>query len=178
MTVADDKKELMDIISELKDKIKSMEDDKEKKCNQAKEQLLSQLAVTADKYRTATGVAEALNTIRNVRGNHEIKIIDELSDAHEIATNMSGITSKLHDKVDDTPCDKMDTVLDGLYNKDYVAIIGDVNCLSMELMILDLCRNVGPACGDMVAFIKRADQEIEDTKKELEDRTLELNGLK
>lgn len=159
-------------IKELEDKIKSMKEDKEKKCKAAKEQLIEMLEVTADKYRTATGTAEALRVLRFVLG--EKASINYIEKACSIAHLMADSVCEMIIKAQDLPYAEMDQLCDGFYNKDFkyngreLEVENGIE-LACEMMCIDLCRNVGGAAEDMVEFIKRVEADIDDTGKQLKE---------
>lgn len=162
-----------DVISELEEKIKGMKKDQESKCSQAKEQLINQLEVTADKYRTATGVMEALRVIRMVQDDTTY----DIESACVIALNMANEVMRMKDVAENLEYEKMDNLCDDFYVKDYASIEEyGVIPLAFELMRLDLCRNVGPAAEDITEFYKRSTQDIDDTKEELSKQVVERFG--
>lgn len=148
-------------IKELEDSIESMKADKEKKCSSAKDQLIEMLRVTVDKYRTATGTAEALRTLRFVFGTDDV----DLTLANKLAWDLSYEVQKMIEKAQELSYANMDQLCDGFYDKEFT----DDNFfkLAFEMMRIDLCRNVGPAAEDMVEFIKRTQEEIDKTGEEL-----------
>lgn len=164
-------------IKELEDKIESMKADKEKKCKAAKEQLVSMLEVTVDKYRTATGTAEALRTLRFVTGND----LANLTWANQLAWDMAAEVNKMCEKAKKLSYAEMDQLCDDFYDKEFriaypprfsndeIPSIEEEHCycLAFEMMRIDLCRNVGGTAEDMVEFIKRVEEEIDATGKEL-----------
>lgn len=155
-------------IKELEDKIKSMKEDKEKKCKAAKEQLINMLEVTVDKYLTATGTAEALRILRFVDGSDDIDIYW----ANKLALNMAAETKRMKSHAEELSYAKMDQLCDGFYDKKFKIDDNHTNFnksyqLAYEMMRIDLCRNVGGAAEDMVEFIKRVEEEIDQTGEEL-----------
>ena len=160
-------------IKELEDKIKGMKEDKEKKCKAAKEQLVDMLEVTVDKYRTATGTAEALRVMRFVYGENVNDCAPTVFVclANELAREMAGVTQDMVEKAKKLSYANMDQLCDGFYNKDF-EIDEDADALydlCVEMMKIDLCRNVGGAAEDMVEFIKRVEADIDDTGKQLKE---------
>ena len=151
----------MVIIKELEDKIESMKADKEKKCKLAKEQLVSMLEVTVDKYRTATGTAEALRVLRFVVGSDKVN----LAQANRLAWDMAVEADKMREKAKKLAYAEMDKLCDGFYEKEFKS--DSAYELAFEMMRIDLCRNVGEAAEDMVEFIKRVQEEIDSTGEEL-----------
>ncbi len=166
-------------IKELEERIASMKEDKEKKCKSAKEQLINMLEITVDKYRTATGTAEALRTLRFVVGSDEVN----LSLANRLAWDMAVETSKMKDKADSLAYAEMDKLCDSFYEKEFKISYPDhysnddladiefdhLYKLAFEMMRIDLCRNVGGAAEDMVEFIKRTQEEIDACGEKLKE---------
>ena len=153
-------------IKELEEKIDKMKADKETKCKAAKVQLIDMLEVTVDKYRTATGTAEALRTIRFVVGDDEV----DLTWANKLAWDLSFEVEKMIEKAEKLPYAEMDRLCEGFYNQEFKIFDGKKDNyfnLAFELMRIDLCRNVGPAAEDMVEFIKRTQEEIDACGEEL-----------
>lgn len=167
------------MIKELEEKIVSMKKDKEAKCKAAKEQLVEMLKVTVDKYRTATGTAEALRVLRFVVGNDEVN----LTWANRLAWDMAVEADRIREKAEKLAYAEMDKLCDGFYEKefklaypetdndmDYGPIETDhLYQLAFEMMRIDLCRNVGGSAEDMVEFIKRTQEEIDATGEKLKE---------
>lgn len=149
-------------IKELEDKITSMKKDKEAKCKAAKEQLINMLEITVDKYRTATGIAEALRVLRFAVG--EVRSGD-IRKATKLAWDMAIETNKMCEKAKTLAYAEMDKLCDGFYNKN--CKLEYAEDLAFEMMRIDLCRNVGEAAEDMVSFIRRVQEEIDATGEEL-----------
>lgn len=157
-------------IKELEDQIKSMKKDKEAKCKSAKEQLVDMLDVTVDKYRTATGTAEALRVLRFTNGDRDVRIVDAIDLAHQMAEEALA----MRDKADSLSYAEMDQVCDGFYEKDFecddrFADSAHARALAFEMMRIDLCRNVGSSAEDMVEFVKRVQDEIDKTGEKLKE---------
>lgn len=157
------------IADELRDKIDKMVEDRDKKLKSAKEQLIENLNVTADKYRTATGIMEALRVMRMVNDGRpeDMMIYDEMEQARNLAALMVVEVSKLVEKAEKLGYGEMDDLCKDAYKEDFVSDEFSALDLCAELMRLDLCRNVGPAAEDMVAFIDRVQEEINETSDEL-----------
>ena len=165
------------MIKELEDKIEKMKKDKLTKCKAAKEQLVEMLKVTVDKYRTATGTAEALRVLRFVVGGDEVN----LTWANDLAWDMAVEADKIRKKAEKLAYAEMDKLCDGFYEKEFkISYADDIDdskwdtieqkhCykLAFEMMRIDLCRNVGGSAEDMVEFIKRVQEEIDATGEEL-----------
>lgn len=162
-------------IKELEEQLVKMAEDKEKKCASAKEQLISMLEVTVDKYRTATGTAEALRVLRFTVGDTNDSI--DLSWPNSLAIAMADVANSMKLKAEKLSYDEMDQLCDGFYDKEFKITSGETDeehtlnymKLAEEMMRIDLCRNVGGAAEDMVEFIARVDAEIEATQKKLDE---------
>lgn len=172
-----------DAIKELEDKIESMKKDKEAKCKAAKEQLVGMLEVTVDKYRTATGTAEALRVLRFAVGEGNTV---NLTWANRLAWDMAVEADRLREKAESLGYDEMDKLCDGFYEKEFKLEYpkyrddrqeyeyeeidtGFLYKLAFEMMRIDLCRNVGGSAEDMVEFIKRVQDEIDATREKLKE---------
>lgn len=166
-------------IKELEGKLESMKADRETKCKAAKEQLVEQLKVTVDKYRTATGTAEALRTLRFVVGADDV----HLTCANRLAWDMASVVDMMRKKAEGLDYGMMDDLCDEFYEKEFKLEYDSEKLdeayykLAFELMRIDLCRNVGEAAEDMVSFVNRVQEEIDSTQAEL-DKLLEIKADK
>ena len=160
------------LIDELEGKRDSMAKDRDAKCKSAKEQLVSMIEVTVDKYRTATGTAEALRVLRFAYGNDNVAIYE----AVQMANRMAVETDKMKQKAEKLGYAEMDQLCDGFYEKEFDG--KNYIDLAFEMMRIDLCRNVGEAAEDMVAFLERVDSDIADTEKKILETQEELGKLK
>ncbi len=148
--------------------IRHMIEERDKKAVNAKKHLIAQLDVTIDKYRTANGVMTALQTVRAVAGDHsDLTLEDEIGMAKAVATEMAKVTAKMADNAEVTDPDNFDELCDGFYNKEFSE--NDSSAIEMvhELMVLQLCQNVGPDADDVANFCKQADEEIEKARENL-----------
>ena len=166
-TTKDDK----EIYQELCDKHQGMIDDRDAKCEAAKEQLIDSLKVTADKYRTATGTMEALRVMRMVNDGtpDDMQIFEEIEQARGLAADMVAEVSKLTDKAENLGWAEMDKLCEDAYDENFISKGFSAMDLCFELMRLDLCRNVGPASEDMVEFFRRANSDIADTAEKMSE---------
>lgn len=157
------------VADELRDKINKMVEDRNKKLKSAKDQLVENLKVTADKYRTATGVMEALRVMRMVNDGtpEDMQVFDEMEQARSLAALMVVEVSKLVDKAEKLGYGEMGDLCKDAYKEDFISDGFSALDLCAELMRLDLCRNIGPAADDMVSFIDRVQEEIDATSDEL-----------
>ena len=148
-------------IEELEHTYDKMLKDKEDKLAEAKKQLIDMIEVTVDKYRTATGTAEALRVMRFTAGEDKCYI----KEANELAHDMAMECFKMAKKASKLKPEEMDKLCDGFYEKNFGTI--SARDLAFEMMRIDLCRNVGGSAEDMVGFVARIDEEIEKTKEKL-----------
>lgn len=171
-------------IKELEENLESMKTDKEKKLASAKEQLIDMLEVTVDKYRTATGTAEAIRVLRFVVGDQDVHI----TWANRLAWDMAIETDKVKKKAESLDYAEMDKLCNGFYEKEFKAddsyggnieygtLDNSYYRLAFELMRIDLCRNISGAAEDMVEFIKRVDEEIKATEEKLAELKSKESG--
>ena len=148
---------------ELESKLEKMRLDRTNKIDAARNQLVEMLEVTADKYLTATGTAEALRVLRFCYGRDNDLIVQAMN----LSKKMSAETTKMVKKAKKLEAEKMDDLCNGFYEKNFAAATPDD--LAFEMMRIDLCRNVGGAAEDMVSFISRSNEEIEATEKALKE---------
>lgn len=166
-------------IKELEEKIEGMKSDKEIKCKRSKNQLIEMLKVTVDKYRTATGTAEALRVLRFVVGSDEVN----LTWANRLAWDMAVETDRMRKKAEKLTYAEMDKLCDGFYEKEFKLVYPETDNdmdygpietehlyqLAFEMMRIDLCRNAGSTGEDLVEFIKRTQEEIDACGEKLKE---------
>lgn len=146
--------------------IRKMYEDRDKKAKRAKRQLVSQLDVTVDKYRTANGVMAALDVVRSVKGNANDPI-QEIAMAKTVATEMARVSRDMCDKAKSLAPEEMGQLCDDFYDKEFSEHDSSIIEMVDELMTLQLCQNVGPSTEDITNFLSQADAEIEKAKKDL-----------
>jgi len=155
-------------IEELEQRLAKMEEDRDTKCKAAREQLVDMLEVTADKYLTVTGTAEALRVVRFVVGS---ETPGDLVDACDLAHRMADVAKDMAECARGLEADEMDQLCKNFYAEDFNIRNLDRRQLAMafEMMRIDLCRNVGGSAEDMVGFVKRVQEEIDVTKAKLDE---------
>lgn len=157
------------VAEEMAASIRKMAEDRDSKAAGAKEHLVSQLGVTADKYRTANGVMSALDTLRDVLGsNHWMNVQQEIEAAKSIAGYMSGRASEMGEKAAGLEPAGMGSLCDGFYSEAFSDSVSDEIILAKELMVLQLCQNVGPSAQDIADFVSTADAEIAKSEADLD----------
>lgn len=166
---------------EMAKSIAKMYEDRDKKALGAKEHLVSQLNVTSDKYRTANGVMNALQIVREVIGDGCNDYVEEISIAKTAATRMAGVAQEMAHNAEALDPDEMSKLCQDFYDPAFSE--GKSSAIEMvdELLRLQLCQNVGPNAEDVEEFCKTADQEIEkardDLKEFCEKNDLDFNEL-
>lgn len=167
--------ELQETAKKQAQDISKMYEDRDNKAIGARDHLVSQLEVTSDKYRTANGVMAALHVVRDVLGD-VTDYVEEISIAKTAATRMAGIAQEMAKKAAETDPDEMDKLCDGFYDPDFCNGKSSALELIDELLVLQLCQNVGPNAEDVAEFCKTADEEIEKARKNLKTFCSE-NGI-
>lgn len=146
--------------------ISKMYEDRDKKALGARDHLVSQLEVTSDKYRTANGVMAALQVVRDVLGD-VTDYVEEISIAKTAATRMAGIAQEMAKKAGELYPEEMAELCDGFYDPAFSEGKGSALEMIDELLVLQLCQNVGPNAEDVAQFCKTADEEIEKARESL-----------
>lgn len=154
--------------------IAKMYEDRDKKALGARDHLVSQLKVTSDKYRTANGVMAALQVVRDVLGD-VTDYVEEISIAKSVATRMAGVAQRMADVAGGLDSEDMDKLCAGFYDPAFSEGKGSALEMIDELMILQLCQNVGPNAEDVADFCRTADEEIEKAREELKKFCAENN---
>lgn len=172
----------MEVAKEMAKSISKMYEDRDAKALGAKERLIQQLKVTVDKYRTANGVMSALDTVRLVLGNgNDMPITEEIAMAKAVATNMAGIAQDMADKANVLEPDGFDDLCNGFYDKEFSQSMASAADMVEQLMVLQLCQNVGPNAEDVAEFCKTADAEIDKARENLKahcaDNGIDFNEL-
>lgn len=167
---------------EMAKSISKMYEDRDAKALGAKERLIQQLEVTVDKYRTANGVMSALATVRDVLGGHgDLDINEEIGMAKAVATNMAGIAKDMGEKANVLEPEEFDQLCNGFYDKEFSQGLASAADMVEQLMVLNLCQNVGPNAEDIAEFCKTADAEIDKAREDLKaycaDNGIDFNEL-
>jgi hypothetical protein len=158
------------VAEDMADSICKMCDDREKKSLAAKEHLVSQLEVTAEKYCTANGVMMALGVVRDVYADEDGGDVEhEIDCAKQIAVEMSIVAEDLAKKAKSLDISDMSKLCDDEYDKEFATGDGDAHELISQVMILNLCQNVGPNAEDITGFWEQTTQEIAKAWSDLED---------
>lgn len=159
------------VAEDMAKSIAKMYEDRDKKALGARDHLVSQLEVTTDKYRTANGVMSALDTVRLVAGSYAgDDLLGDIGMAKDVAIVMAHKAQEMRDKAQGLDPEDMDQLCDDFYDKEFAE--SDTSTaveMVIELMLLQLCQNVGPAAQDVADFCRTADEEIEKARKDLQE---------
>ncbi len=155
-----------------------MGEERDNKIASAREQLVETLGITAEKYITANGVMAGLETLRQVVGeNSDLDLVTQLEIASEVAKNMSQVSLAMMDRAETIEVEDFGKLCEDFYTADFTAESPNAQAMTQELMLLQLCQNVGPSAEDILGFKERAEEEIQKATDKLA-AFLEENELK
>ena len=157
--------------AKMSNDIASMDEKQEEKIEHALAHLKENLEITAEKYLTAGGVTAAYEEAAQFMEGVDAQ--EKLSLAMGVAIAMNEIALSMAAKVDELDADTIDTLCDGVYDPKFAMTPHSIQDTVVELMILNLCRNVGPNAEDIKNFKDTSDDEIEKAITKLEDFKLE-----
>lgn len=165
-----------DEAKEKAEAVKSMEKQRDEKVDNARDHLVETLEVTADKYRTANGVMAALDAVRTVVGeNSNIDYLGLISIAKTVAKSMANAAIDMKEKASALKVTEMDKLCEGFYDEDFASGDGSAEDMIHELMLLQLCQNVGSNAQDIKDFYESSNEEIDKAKREFIDFCSEHN---
>lgn len=153
---------------ELSESIDKMIDQRDEKVEHAREHLIENLEVTADKYLTANGVMASLELIRSVAGDN-FDFMGEIEMAKSVAQFMRVQALKMAEKAKTLPITEFEDLCEGFYDEAFADHDGSAQDMICELMTLNLCQNVGPNAKDIVDFFNSANEEIDKSNAELKE---------
>lgn len=153
---------------ELSESIDKMIDQRDEKVEHAREHLIENLEVTADKYLTANGVMASLEMIHSVTGDN-FDFVGEIEMAKSVAQFMRVQALKMAEKAKTLPITEFEDLCEGFYDEAFADHDGSVQDMICELMTLNLCQNVGPNAKDIVDFFNSANEEIDKSNAELKE---------
>lgn len=147
-------------LSQHNDIIK-MKDAADEKVANARVHLCETLSITAEKYLTANGVMAALDTLRQVIGsNDDTDFTAQLEIATEVAKAMSQATLTMMERADTIDVEDFDKLCEEFYTADFTTELPTAQTMTQELMLLQLCQNVGPSAQDILDFRSSSEEEI------------------
>lgn len=155
-----------------------MKDAADEKVANARVHLCETLSITAEKYLTANGVMAALDTLRQVLGsNDDTNFTAQLEIATEVAKAMSQATLTMMERADTIDVEDFDKLCEEFYTADFTVELPSAQTMTQELMLLQLCQNVGPSAQDILDFRTTSEEEIQKTTDKLAEY-LEEHELK
>lgn len=157
-----------DTAVELSESIDKMIDQRDEKVEHAREHLIENLEVTADKYLTANGVMASLEMIHSVTGDN-FDFVSEIEMAKSVAQFMRVQALKMAEKAKTLPITEFEDLCEGFYDEAFADHDGSAQDMICELMTLNLCQNVGPNAKDIVDFFNSANEEIDKSNAELKE---------
>lgn len=157
-----------EMAAELSESIDKMIDQRDEKVEHAREHLIENLEVTADKYLTANGVMASLEMVRSVAGDN-FDFVGEIEMAKSVAQFMRTQALKMAEKAKTLLITEFEDLCEGFYDEAFADHDGLVQDMVSELMTLNLCQNVGPNAKDIVDFFNSANEEIDKSNAELEE---------
>lgn len=166
---------------EMAKSIRKMYDDRDKKAINGKESLVKQLKITSKKYKTANGVMAAMTTLRDVLGNTNMDIDEMIKLSQQFAYGMSDLANTMALDADELDPECMDQLCDSFFSLTFAQQNVGFKELTMELLKLSLCQNVGPDAQDVADFCKTADEEIDKARENLKtfcaDNDLDFDAI-
>lgn len=160
-----------ELAREKAEEIRRMYEACDEKVVGAKEHLIAQLEVTAEKYLTANGVMQALCTLRDVLGDDskDMSPDKKMRTARMLARGASKTALNMAARAKDLDPDQLGALCDVFYDADFANRNGGMIEMTEELMALNLCQQVGPNAQDVVDFITSADEEIASARDSLRE---------
>lgn len=164
-------------IAELSNQVADMQEKQGEKITAAIKQLSDELAVTATKYATATGIM-AVMEVGEMLWDDGMAFADRVYCCKMAAQKMITLCKDMSEKVAACAVDDLGDFLDQFYNKQFVNNENPISMQEMleELMVLSLCRQVAPSIQDIRDFEAKSDEQIEETCKQVDELKKELDG--
>lgn len=162
-------------IAELSNQVAEMQEKQGEKITDAIKHLSEELAVTANKYATATGIMAAMEA-GQMLWDQDSKFADRAYCCKVAAQKMIGVCKDMSKKAAEAKLEDLDTFLDSFYDDQFVNNENPVSLQEMldELMVLSLCRQVGPSIQDILDFEAKSDEQIEELCKQVDELKKEL----
>lgn len=150
----------LEMAQDMSDEIDKMIDKRDEKVDGARAHFVETLHVTHDKYLTGSGVMAAIDCLHDVY-NKDGFTIAIMPEAQEIAQRLAEISESMAEAAEDCDLMEFDTFCDSYYDSDFASRqVIEPRDLALEVMILNLCQQVGPAAQDIMDFQNSANEEI------------------
>lgn len=146
--------------------ITSMTEKADEKVERAIEHLHKQIESTSKKYLTVTGIEAAMDYGKNYFDG--LAMADQLAICQQVAQTMSKVAVRVAKMIDERAETELADIPEELYNHEFAMQENlTAHDVVLQIMLIDLCRNVGNATEDIVNFRKSSTEEIEKAKNEL-----------
>lgn len=146
--------------------IASMKEKADEKVERAIEHLHKQVESASKKYLTVTGIEAAMDCGEKYLDS--MPMCERLRICQEVAQTMSKIAIRVVGMIDERGEEGLADIPDELYNPEFAMQENlTVHDVVLQIMLLDLCRNVGNAADDIVGFRKSSSEEIKKSEDEL-----------
>lgn len=164
-------------IAELSNQVADMQEKQGEKIAAAIKQLSEELAVTATKYATATGIMAAMEA-GQMLWDDGMAYADRAYCCKMAAQKMITLCKDMSEKASACTVDDLESFLDQFYDKQFVNNENPISMQEMleELMALSLCRQVAPSIQDIRDFEAKSNEQIEETCKQVDELKKELDG--
>lgn len=164
-------------IAELSNQVADMQEKQDEKITAAIKQLSDELAVTATKYATATGIMAAMEA-GQMLWDDGMAFDDRVYCCKTAAQKMIALCKDMSEKAAACTVDGLEDFLDQFYDDQFVNNENPISMQGMleELMVLSLCRQVAPSIQDIRDFEAKSDEQIEETCKQVDELKKELDG--
>lgn len=158
------------IAKDIDNQLKAMKAAADEKLASAKEQLVHNLEMTAEKYRTVNGFMMVHETLGSVASKDEI--VPNWRTCQHLADFMSEMVLTLASVIKDTDVTEITgELVDHLHDADFIDREKfTVTEIVRQLLIVNLQQNIGPAVEDIVQFREetaRGMESLTQTKAEL-----------
>lgn len=178
--VSEDERDLTndELIEQLSRQLDSMIKHADTKLCRAYNQLLKDLAIYQEKWKTASGFMHALETLRSISSN--LAYLDEEKEAKDISKTIVVMVNRVIDQINsyETSDDFYENAKDlfeicDVYSKDFIYYEGPYSAgdVALEILSLEFCQQFGPAIDDQVDFRDGSREQID----KLKDKINELN---
>lgn len=172
--ISNDKREdktPLEVAQDMSADIDKMIDKRDEKVDGARDHLVETLGITREKYLTGSGVMAALQALYEAYGNHEqMGIMALIASAKTITMQLAETCESMAGFARDCELEEFQTFCDGYYDDNFANkdVISPTD-LAKEILVLNLCQQVGPAAQDIWDFKVTADEEIMKVWEKLEN---------
>lgn len=178
VVVSEDERELTndELIAQLSRQLDSMIEQADTKLCRAYNQLLADLAIYQEKWKTASGFMHALETLRSV--SSYLPYLEEEKEAKDISKTIVVMVNRVIDQINsyETSDDFYENARDlfeicDVYSKDFIYYGKPYSAsdIAFEILSLEFCQQFGPAIDDQVDFRDSAREQIDELKEKINE---------